>query len=44
MNRNWINNTQVAFKFLNFDIIEQGSYLLMNNFKTSLLNEQKLDN
>ncbi len=43
MNSNWINKTQVAFKFSNFDIIEQSSNLLMNNFKTSFLIEQKLD-
>jgi hypothetical protein len=39
LNRNWITETQVASEFSNFDIIEQSSNLLMNNFNTSLLVE-----
>ncbi len=38
-NRNWINKTQVASEFSNFDIIEQNFYLLMNDFETSGLIE-----
>ncbi len=39
LNRNWINKTKVALEFSNFDIFEQSSKLLMNDFKTSLLIE-----